>query len=61
VFLASVFGTFTSDWAGELGDSADSTIITVMEAVSYTTENLETGEGDKEQLRCSPCFMGGPW
>jgi len=32
-----------------------------MGAVSYTTENLETGEGDKEQPRCSPSFMRGPW
>jgi len=61
VLLASVFEKFTSDWAGELDDSADSTILTVMGAVSYTTENLETGEGDKEQLRYSPLFMGSPW
>ena len=39
--------------------SADGTIV-IMEAVSYTATNEETGGEDKEQLRCSKSFMGLP-
>ena len=35
--------------------------IAVMQAVRYTARNDETGEEDKEQIRCSKSFMGAPW
>ena len=31
-----------------------------MTAIKYTTENLETGEDDTEQIRCDTSFMGSP-
>ena len=32
-----------------------------MEAIKYTVTNEETGNDDKEQIRCSKEFMGAPW
>ena len=31
-----------------------------MEAIKYTVTNEETGNDDKEQIRCSKEFMGAP-
>ena len=35
--------------------------IVIMEAIKYTVTNEETGNDDKEQIRCSKEFMGAPW
>ena len=51
-----------SDVGGEeQDDGGGRTTIAVLEAVCYTAKNDETGNQDKEQVRCSKSFMGGPW
>jgi len=51
-----------SDVGGEEQENGGGrTTIAVLEAVSYTAKNDETGSQDKGQVRCSKSFMGGPW
>jgi hypothetical protein len=61
VFLDSAFGKFKKNYGTYLGEETDTTIITVMTAAKYTTENLETGALDTEHIRCDKSFMGYPW
>ena len=58
---SAIFTKFKHEFTDSLGNESQSTTITVMTAIKYTTENLETGEGDTEQIRCDTSFMGSPW